>query len=270
MIKLVACDLDGTLLSSNRQVSQENLQAIKKMQEKGIPFVVATGRIYASAKDYAKSLDLQTPVIACNGAVVVDPVDDSILFEYPITSENAYRLIEIGHQHKIHFHFYDLDTVYMEKNNVLMDEFDRMNVSSPSKNAMNIKIVEDLASIVKDTTLYKLGLKSDQPFAKEAIEAMASIEGLTVCYSLTYLADIFNENASKGQAVKDVASLYHLDLSEVMAIGDNENDVSMLKAAGVGVAMFQARDFVKEAANEVTSSNDDNGVAAVINKYLDL
>jgi hypothetical protein len=131
-------------------------------------------------------------------------------------------------------------------------------------------ILDDVSEIVDDQIIYKFGFYTDEDKVKEALREILSEKALTSCYSLSTLVDVFNAKASKGQALKDVAKLYEVDLSEVMALGDNENDISMLQAAGLGIAMEDANDPVKNAADAIGISHEKSGVAHALKKYLNL
>lgn len=270
MYKLVACDLDGTLLNSDHEISYKNKEAIEKMKSKDIPFIIATGRIYPSAAEFAVSLGLDTPIIACNGAVVKDPIKDEILFHYPIEKSIAAKVIDICHKYDIYFHLYTLDTVYGERNERLMLQYNRWKEKSPQASLVKTCILEDVSAIVEDEIIYKFGFYTDEDKVEEALREILGEKALTSCYSLSTLVDVFNAKASKGQALKDVARLYNVDLSHVMALGDNENDIPMLQAAGLGIAMEDARDPVKKAADAIGISHEKSGVAHALKKYLSI
>lgn len=270
MIKLIACDLDGTLLDSNHEITDENREVVETLKKQEIPFVIATGRIYPSAAEFAKDLELKTPIIACNGAVVKDPVEDKILFHYPVPTESMLAMIEICKKYDIYFHLYSIDTVYAERNERLIAKYNEWKKKDPEKSLVKTAVVEDIVPIIKENVIYKMGIYVDEEGAQAAHDEMIQIPGMTSCFSLSTLVDIFNEEASKGVAVSAVTSMYGLSKDEVMALGDNENDISMLQSAGLGIAMKDARDQVKEAADEVTESNNDSGVAIAIKKHLKL
>ncbi|MCH4889117.1 HAD family hydrolase [Acidaminobacter sp. JC074] len=268
MYKMIACDLDGTLLDSNHEITDDNRQIIDKLKEKDIPFVIATGRIYPSAAEFSKDLNLSTPIIACNGAVIKDPVEDKILFDYPVPTESMLELVRICKKHDIYFHIYTIDTVYAERNERLILKYNEWKKKDPMRSLVKTAVVEDIVPIIEANIVYKLGIYVDEEGAQEAYEEMVKVPGITSCFSLTTLVDIFNEEASKGIAVQALIDMYGLNKDQVMALGDNENDISMLKHAGLGIAMKDARDHVKSAADEVTESNDDSGVAVAIKKHL--
>jgi len=270
MIKLIACDLDGTLLDQDHEITDDNRAVVEQLRDQDFPFVIATGRIYPSALEYSRALGLSTPIISCNGAVIKDPIKDEIIFDYPLGKETLYSMIDICHKYKIYFHFYGVDTIYAERYERLIKSYDEWKKKDPSKSLVKTCLVDDMSQIVEEVTLYKLGLYTDEPLAKEALADMMTLAGLTSCYSLSTLVDVFCEKASKGQGLRDIAKLYGVDMSHTMAIGDNENDIPMIEAAGLGVAMAGARDFVKAKADVVTGSNDDSGVAQIIRKHLKL
>lgn len=270
MIRLVACDLDGTLLNNDHEITDDNRKVVEDLKAKDIPFVIATGRIYPSAAEFAKSLDLSTPIIACNGAVVKDPVEDKILYHYPVDKDTMLALIKICKKHDIYFHIYSLDTVYAERNERLIKKYNDWKAKDPKKSLVKTAVVRHIEEVIETEVIYKLGLYIDEEGAKEAYDEMVKLPGITSCFSLSTLVDIFNEEASKGVAVMALTEQYGLSINEVMALGDNENDMPMLKAAGLGVAMRDARDQVKAVADDVTDSNENSGVAKAIRKHIGL
>lgn len=270
MIKLIACDLDGTLLDSNHELTDENIEIIETLKANDIPFVIATGRIYPSAAEFSKRLGLSTPIIACNGAVVKDPVKDEILFHYPVASETMLQLVEICHKHDIYYHIYTMDTVYAERNERLILKYQQWKEKDPSKSMVKTEIVKDMSQVIHHNVVYKLGLYIDEDGAQDAYHEIIKLPGITSCFSLDTLVDIFSEDASKGNAVKDLGQLYGIEKEHIMALGDNENDISMLESAGLGIAMAGAREHVKASADEITHSNDESGVAYAIKTHLNL
>jgi Cof subfamily protein (haloacid dehalogenase superfamily) len=268
MIKLIACDLDGTLLDSNHNVTDENRQVIEDLKKKDIPFVIATGRIYPSAAEFSKDLGLTTPIIACNGAVIKDPIKDEIIKDYPVKTEKMLALIDICKKHDIYFHIYTIDTVYAERNERLILMYNTWKEKDPMRSLVKTALVKDIKPIIESNVVYKLGIYVDEDGAEAAYKEMVQIPGITSCFSLSTLVDIFNEEASKGVAVEVLGHMYGVDKKHIMALGDNENDIPMLESVGLGIAMADARDSVKSAANEITSSNDSSGVAVAIRKHL--
>lgn len=270
MIKLIACDLDGTLLDSNHELTQENIEVINDLKDNDIPFVIATGRIYPSAAEFSKTLGLKTPIIACNGAVVKDPIEDKILFHYPVKTESMLELVGICKKYDIYFHIYTMDTVYAERNERLIAQYAEWKDKDPSRSLVKTAVVNNIEDIIKEEVVYKLGIYIDEKGAEEAYREMVKVNGITSCFSLSTLVDLFNENASKGVAVEDLGKLYDISKENIMALGDNENDIPMLQSAGLSIAMQDARDHVKEAATEVGESNNNSGVAKAIRKHLNL
>jgi Cof subfamily protein (haloacid dehalogenase superfamily) len=270
MIKLIACDLDGTLLDNDHNVTEDNEKVIETLKEKEIPFIIATGRIYPSAAEFSKKLQLKTPIIACNGAVVKDPIKDEILFDYPVASEKMNALIDICHKYDIYYHLYSIDTVYAERNERLIKKYNEWKAADPDKSLVKTAIIKDMKEVVANNVIYKLGLYVDEEGAEEALSEMMTIEGMTSCFSLSTLVDVFSVEASKGNAVRDLGKLYGIETEHIMALGDNENDISMLESAGLSIAMKDARDKVKMSATEIGESNENSGVAIAIKKHLKL
>ena len=114
MYRLVVCDMDGTLLNSAGMVSERTKKALKKLFEKNIHVAIATGRIYTSARIYAKYLGLIMPIIACNGGIVKDLANDRIIYDSPIRKEDCLKIFDICKKNNIYFHFYTQDVFYTE------------------------------------------------------------------------------------------------------------------------------------------------------------
>ena len=275
--KMVCIDMDGTLLSSRKKISEENKNAIKKVHDKGVEIVVTTGRIYNNAEYYSNLLGVKSPVIAANGAIVKSKIDSKILYENPIKIEECIKLIDLLYEMKLLFHFYTTDgifcnngltkfatKVYMTKQ--VGHESLKINyhvIKSKEKwrkffEENNNKITKCIIFSISPDTIVK---------CKEKLKAL---DGIVYFGAGKRSIEINNRGVSKGNAVRSLAQKYGIKREEIICIGDNENDLSMIEYAGVGIAMGNAIDSVKEIADYITSSNDDNGVAKALEKFFEL
>jgi Cof subfamily protein (haloacid dehalogenase superfamily) len=280
MIKCIASDMDGTLLNSNQQISEENKEAILKAQAQGIEFVVATGRSYQEATYVLAQVGLTCPVICVNGAEVRSK-EGEVLSATPIDKqlarEAASRLIEKD----VYFEVYtnkgaftmDVDKAVSILVDIIMSanpEVNREEVIEAAGARLRdglIHTIEDYELLFADENyqIYKLlAFSFEADRLESANESLLELEGLAVSTSGHDNLEITNEQAQKGIALESFVKLKGIELAETMAIGDNYNDVSMLEKAGRSVAMGNADYYIKSLCDVVTGINDESGVAKAI------
>jgi Cof subfamily protein (haloacid dehalogenase superfamily) len=271
MYKLLVSDMDGTLLNSKGKVSEKNKNALRELHRRNINVAIATGRIYTSARIYAKHLGLLTPVIACNGAIVRNSEDDSIIYGSPIETENCFKIFDICRENKLYFHFYTADTFYTERIAFSSLKYVEWNKEVNEEEQIKIQIIKDpYESISKsDEKVYKIQINSDDMELLEKVRnQLERMENFEISKSWFNNIEIMNRGVSKGSAVAQLAKSLGVKQEEVVCIGDNENDISMLSYAGLGIAMDNAADIVKEKADHVTVTNDEDAIAKVIEEFF--
>ncbi|MCI2960057.1 Cof-type HAD-IIB family hydrolase [Pediococcus pentosaceus] len=286
MISIIASDMDGTLLNEEMQISSANADAIKKAQAAGVHFAVATGREYREAKPLLEAYGLSVPLITLNGAAVFD-VDGKALDMVPITKQSA---VLIMHQLEKAGLYYEITTNQGVVSNsrtrriqTVAHLLETVNPDTPFKLAvamssarvelMNIRYVDDYQVLIDDPKIQVLklvafgenGQKGLQP-VREALHAKVDV---AISSSFENNIEINNPRAQKGIAVQHFADELNVPMSQVMTIGDNMNDASMLKIAGVSYAMGNAIPEIKKLANHLTVTNNENGVAKAILEQLD-
>lgn len=269
MIKLVVSDMDGTLLNSDGRISPENEKAIQEARQMGVPFVLCTGRIYSAVKPYADYLKLDAPVIGCNGAIIKNPSTGQVLHMSAMKAEVVNQVVDVFRKYNHYFHFYDEDTVYAEKNGPLFEYIVSMSEKFGDR-GIKTKLVPDVKSLIgHSVNVLKMGFNLiDEEISPKIAEEIKTIKGLTVVQSAPGLIDIMNDNVSKGSALKTLAELYGISTDEIMAMGDNDNDIEMIETAGIGVAMDNARDSVKAVADDIAVHHEEDGVAWALEKYV--
>lgn len=271
MYKLVVSDLDGTLLSGNHGASDENIRAIEALKESGIEFSLATGRIYSSARTVMESINVNSPIIACNGAVIYNVAEEKIIDDTPIDKETCKRIIKVLKKADIYFHFYSLETVYGERDEKLIKQYKEWAEESKENNRVKIQVVDKIETVLADASVkvYKFGFYNEDEITKGVFEELSKIPGLELYYSVGTLVDVMNINANKGNAMKTLAKYYGIPLEQVAALGDNENDIQMIRGAGLGIAMGNGLDMVKAEADYITDKNTEDGFAkAIFEKVL--
>lgn len=259
---MIASDMDGTLLDNNSEISDGNIAAIRKAVDCGVKFVLATGRPIMGVRNYLSLLDLKTPVITYNGAVVADPVTDEILFEQNMRGDDAALAMELGQMYDTTMCIWSKGQLYVNKLNERA--YDYMKISG-----VEPVLIDDLSAFATDNITKILWYDSPEMIGKmpREMEAKPFLE-TSFCLSRPYFLEFFSSKVSKAAALKRLCELYGILPEEVIAVGDAPNDLSMIEFAGLGVAMGNAHDEVKAAAKYVTASNDEDGVAVVIDEFV--
>lgn len=269
MIEMIVSDMDGTLLNSAKEISQESKKAIEKVRERGVKVVLATGRIFASAHRYAKTLGLDTPIIACNGALIKNPFDGEVLARKPISFEIAQQIIRVFEKEGIYYHFYTENDFYTKELKYTSLNYHEKNQRLDVSERISLFVREDLLSAAREADgIMKFVAIDEKPEKMDRIRKLLfQINGIEISQSWYNNLEVMSEGISKGDALKQVAELYGVGSKNILAIGDHFNDISMIRQAGYGVAMGNAEDEVKAASIYVTDSNDDDGFAKALQYF---
>lgn len=270
-IKLICIDMDGTLLKNEHEVSQEDQCAIKHAVEQGVHVAITTGRVYRFAKLYADQIGLTTPIIASNGAFIGD-INGEPIYCNPLEGEDIRYFLEKTTEKGLLSYFAAnfgiISTVELPEPN----SYKRLNQTLKPEQQIRfdqLGSIDEMIAKYPNEVLKGVCLADDLMLLNQVKEEIkAHCPHLEVVSSWKNNFEVMKKGSSKGEAVKQLAEFYHLTPSEVMCMGDSENDLSMIQFAGIGVAMGNAIDLVKEAADFVTRSNEDAGVAHAINLYV--
>ncbi|MEG1254191.1 Cof-type HAD-IIB family hydrolase [Clostridium sp.] len=269
--KLICVDMDGTLLNGEKEITHRNLEAIKKAHELGVKVVIATGRIFISANYFGDLIGVQAPVIASNGAYVREKDKDEAVYEEYLGKDNYKLVLSILEKYNITPQFYGIDTLYVEEMKFSALTYQAANKVMPSNRQVKIRIIEDWNKLFeeRDINLIKvMATDIDGEKIKLAKKEFAKLGKFEVVSSLDNSFEVMSKGTSKGNALKKVCDYYGIDRSEVICIGDNENDISMIKFAGLGVAMGNGEEIVKKQADYIALTNEEDGVAKVIEKFI--
>lgn len=259
--------MDGTLLDSNNEISEKTKETIKKAEEKGAYIVIATGRLLKSALHYAETLKLKTPLIACNGAIIVDEFK-KIIYEKTLEKKKVKEIIKLGIKKDIYFHFYDEESFY---STIRAEEILKFYGEGSGSLDIGLNIFDDIDLILNkdDLNVYKFIFVDENRKKLEKLRyKLDEIKGIETSSSWINNIEVMAERTSKGYALKELCKRLAIKPKEVMAIGDNENDLSMIEFAGMGVAMGNGNEIIKNKADYITSTNDQNGLAKVIEKFI--
>ncbi|WP_017213081.1 Cof-type HAD-IIB family hydrolase [Clostridium beijerinckii] len=277
-IKLIALDLDGTVLNSCGYISDKTLTAIKMAIEKGVQVVLATGRSVGLICDEIKSIEEITYAISSNGAAVVNLRKNEIVFSNFITIDILKKIIEIIKDYPIVVEFYSNGNAYIDEEVFINPA--KYGLSEKCLNLMldNHNLIKNIFSVVDDRSeceWIKCVEKINIPFLKddmknEVYNSLLSInDRVKITSSVEDNLEINIHSANKGAGLEKLTELLEIDLKEIAAIGDNNNDIEMLQMAGIGIAMGNASEDIKARADFITLDNDRNGAAEAILQILD-
>lgn len=266
-IKLIAIDMDGTLLLPDHTISSTVKEAIAAALKRGTNVVLTTGRPYAGVHAYLKALHMEQPGDYCityNGALVQKAGDGSTVAQTTLSYDDYRYLESVSRQIGSHFHALDRHTLYTANRDISYYTVHESYVTT-------IPLVFCEAEKMDPNTPFLKVTMVDKPeILDNAISRLPDDvrEKYTVLKSAPYFLEILNNRVNKGTGVKSLVDMLNILPEEVMAIGDHENDIAMLEYAGIGVAMGNAIPAAKAAADFITKSNLEDGVAWAINKFV--
>lgn len=261
-IKLIASDMDDTLLNSKCIISLRNEEAIKKAIAAGKIFIIATGRMYVSVRPYAEKLGLDVPLVTYNGALVKGALSGKVYYEHKMKLETANEVLAYCKKYGYYVQLYIEDKILIKQENIWSQMYTK--ISGVPTTSVGEKLYHT------DVSPYKiLVMTKTEEFTAVWKNFAEHFKGkLDVTSSKDNFLELMEPGINKWEAVKNVAVAYGVQPQEIMCIGDSNNDIVMIENAGIGVAVANAKDNVKDKAKIVTASNDDDGVALVIESIL--
>ena len=283
MIKLIAIDLDGTLLNTDSQISPENADAIRFAQNSGIHVVIATGRAHADVRAICKKAGLVTPVIAANGATTHDE-NERKLESIPMDRNIAVKALEWLEANEYYYEVLTDQAIYSpnEGHQLMSIEIDRALSANPEESMdrllrlaekqyeqTGIVRIPSYRNIPESAEIYNiLSLSFDTEKLEQGRSQFRNDKNVAMVISADHNFEVEHPEASKGNALSKLASRLGVSMKDTMAIGDSFNDVSMLSMAYHSVAMGNANPAIKEITKEVTLKNTEHGVAYAIERKL--
>lgn len=268
MYKIIACDLDETLLSEDTSICERNKIAIKRAQEKGVKFVLATGRGFISVQKELKEIGLYDKkneyVISFNGACVTENKDNAVMRFDGLSFEIAKKLFKFGLNYNVCIHVYTKDKLYVYK----PDE-DETNYLTGRHNFE--VLTEPNLDKLKGQEIGKVLYQSlDQDYLREIASKLGNVaDELDISYSSNRYLELNHKGVDKGVGLLWLADKLNVNPEETMAIGDNWNDLAMLKAAGLGVGVKNVNPEIKDQCDVVMNSdNNDGGVGEAIERFI--
>lgn len=273
MYKLVCIDMDGTLLNKDHIVSDENKRALKEATKLGVNVAISTGRVFASARIYAKITGIKAPLICSNGSYIRAKDTDEIIFKSVLDKEALDKIYELIKKHNFLAYF---DTPYGIISDTKIPDNDshrKMNEWVSEEEKIKFYEVNDFkeafsqySSDILKLIIIQTKNSTKIEDAKEDIEKLKDY--VDIVYSWNGCAEFMAKGTSKGNAVKILAKKLGIKKEEIMCIGDSRNDLSMFYEAGTTVVMGNAPDDIKEYADYITETNENSGVAKAIDKFI--
>lgn len=265
MYKLIALDMDGTLLREDKTISKETLRAIQKAKARGVKVVLSTGRPIAGIDRYLNELDLKREgdyAIAYNGALVQNTKTRETIAQTLMTLEDVSYLYALSKKLNVNIHL-------LTKNSCITPKWNTYSQLEKDINEIPLEIA-DFNNLDANTTIVKIMMVDEPEVLSEAIAKLPKevYEKYSVLRSAPYFLEFLDKKVNKGYGVELLAKKLGIKSEEVICIGDAGNDIHMIQFAGLGVAMGNAFPEVKEIADYITLSNEENGVAHVIDKFV--
>lgn len=261
MIKLVAIDIDGTLISDDLKIGPKTKNKIRELIDKNIYVTLVTGRTYKSSKQFSDILGIEVPLVVYNGGIIANSQTKNILYEKKIPLEESKNIIKFAEDKGIYVKAYVDDVLYIEK----MDERTRNFIEHHK-----VKWVELEQPLSKKlpsgaNMIVTISERTNMKELYNQIETKNSVKTMSTQNSIEYIP----KNVSKGKGVKYLARKYNINRYEILAIGNSLNDLEMIEYAGIGVAMKNSDPMLLDRWNNVSEfSNNEDGVYYILEKYI--
>ncbi len=289
MYKLVAIDLDGTLLNSYGDITKRNENIIKEIISNGIEVVLTSGRTNSAIENFALQIGADRYLISGNGAVVYDLHDRKTIYNKYLSKEKVLLISKICEENTVYYNIYTEHSIITKSLNFNTLYYHSENKKKAESQRTQINIVENIPKYIekmensnflkitvcdKDKTIFNGILTKLKENKQVDVLEVSHMSRKIVQFGTEeelieyYYTEITNKNVNKWNALKFLADKLKIKQEEIMAIGDNVNDIEMIKNAGYGIAMGNSSPQVKKYAKEVTLTNDEEGVAEILKRHL--
>ena len=289
MYKLIAIDLDGTLLDSYGHISEKNKNVIKKAIEKKSEIVLVSGRGGTSVKNLSLEIGANNYMICGNGAMIYNLQKEELIYNNFLSQSKILSLIEICEENSIYYSIYTIDGIITKSLNYNVLFYHQENANKSDDKKTNIHIVQNIYDYIlsrKENDYIKLTICDDNNIIfNSIIKKLKKVKGIDVLdvghmsrkviksgteeFSIEYFyTEVSSQNVDKWTAISYLINKLGIKKEEVIAIGDNINDKTMIENAGLGVAMENSDPYVKRVAKVITTTNNDDGVAKVIEENV--
>ena len=268
--RLVALDLDGTLLDSGLQIRHQTLDALQRIRKRGVQAMIVTGRHHPAARAYWHQLNLELPAICCNGTYIYDFSNNKPLAGNPLSRDEARMLLSIVREHPVHAMVYIDEAMTYETHGAHMTGLLGWSASLPEPLRPRVERVDSFDRLIDDAgVLWKFLVASEDTAALEHFEsAIRGCPQLSCVRSAGNRLDISRAGISKGHRLAEFLAQRGIEAHEVIAFGDQDNDREMLAMAGFGVAMGNCRPELREFADWIAGTNDTDAIAETLYRFV--
>jgi Cof subfamily protein (haloacid dehalogenase superfamily) len=286
-------DMDGTLLNENQRISKENIVAIESAKQLGVKIVIASGRTIQGIENYLEELDLLSDdeySVVCSGAIVMNNTKQRIIHSSPLSYEEFKYVFDLVKQLNINLNMYSHESILIHSSNYY-SRFDSianniplqiMDFNSLDKETLitkimlineDLSIAEEMKALFPGIIVKDMSIDSKEGYNKELFKVISNLpveflEKFNVSKVTPFNVEVMKKCANKRSGIEKIAEELNIKPHEIICIGDSGNDRHMIEYAGLGVAMGNAFPEIKEIADYVTFTNEDNGVAHVIEKFI--
>lgn len=289
MYKLMAIDLDGTLLNSYVEVSENTRKALLEAKNRGTEVVLASGRPISSTESLAVELGVDNYLISGNGSAVYDIKKQEIIYDRFLSKEQVLKIADICEQNSFFYNVYTEDEVIASSLSYNILFYHKENLKKVEEKRTHINVVQNIKEYIEQSgkeKFLKITVCDETKFIFNSImRKLKEIDGIDVL-EVAYMSrkkiksgtddvdiqyfytEITNENVNKWSAIEFLLDKLNIKKEEVIAIGDNMNDKEMILEAGLGVVMGNSNPQMKEIANEIVADNNSEGVLEAINKFV--
>ena len=270
-ISLVATDLDGTLLLQNKHISKRTYDVLKKANENGVHVVIATGRSFSALPESIFKIDGMRYVVTSNGANIIDLKDNEVIYKNCIDAAQIPKIIDFLKGRPYILEVFTGGKAYMSKSDY--DKFRSRTIDfRPIEYVLQTRIpIDDIFEFTQKncSSIENININFDSLSDKpKAYEELLKFDNITVTTSFDFNLEIGGNTTSKGDALNFLTKMLGLTSKNVLSIGDNPNDSSMLDFAKIAVAVENAHEDIIKLADHITSSNDEDGVAKAVEKFV--
>ncbi|MFD2042706.1 HAD family hydrolase [Ornithinibacillus salinisoli] len=269
---LIALDLDGTLLSDHKEISQKNKQIIFQAMKQGHIVVIATGRPHRASIQYYHELGLKTPMVNFNGALIHHPTDKKWdALHNPMPKRTALTVVEACYDLDVHNILAEVkDDVYLDRyDEAIIDLFQHVGHEESPFTIGNLK-----SHLTEDPTSLLIHPKEDEKHIQDLRRHLTDYHAEVIEHrkwgAPWNIIEIVKKGMNKAVGLQKIAQYYHIPKERIIAFGDEDNDLEMIEYAGVGVAMGNAIDELKTIAKHITNTNEQDGIGTFLETYLKL
>lgn len=261
MIKMIATDIDGTILKWGLDFTPGLKNCIKCLEEKGVKVVLVTGRMHCATLPVARELGLNTPIISYQGGLIKD-CEDNTLYQKNLSTVYAKEIIKWARENNIHINLYLDDKLYVENDNEIVKSYTDgkfIDYTVCSFDELEIKDVNKILAI---------DLSDPDKVTGWVDELKAKYPELYIVKSTPYFCEIGSSEAKKSLGVEYLCNMWGIKPDEVLTIGDQNNDIDLVKCGGIGVAMGNGTPELKECADFITDTVDNDGFVKAVEKFI--